>query len=96
MSSPKYHHKSTDFLDLAQDDYVAARLLLRSGFLPQGVVVAATAVEKYLKAALAVKKYYSKKHLDSGLIQIVEKLFPDLSSALNTDFPAIPGLFPSL
>lgn len=86
MSSPKYHHKSTDFLDLAQDDYVAARLLLRSGFLPQGVVVAATAVEKYLKAALAVKKYYSKKHLDSGLIQIVEKLFPDLSSALNTDF----------
>lgn len=86
MSSPKHPHKSMDFLDLAQDDYVAARFLLRSGFLPQGVVVAATAVEKYLKAALAVKNYYSKKHLDSGLIQAVEKLFPDLSSALNTDF----------
>lgn len=80
------HHKSTDFLDLAQDDYIAARLLLRTGLLPQGVAVAATAVEKYLKAALAVKGYYSKKHLDSGLIQSIEKLFPDLSNALNQDF----------
>ncbi len=46
MANPRYQ-KSTDFLDLAHDDYIAARLLLRSGLLPQGVAVAATAVEKY-------------------------------------------------
>ncbi len=80
------HHKSIDYLDLAQDDYIAARLLLRTGLLPQGVAVAATAVEKYLKAALALRNYYSKKHLDSGLIQAIGKLFPDLSNVLNQDF----------
>ncbi len=80
------HHKSMDFLDLAQDDYIAARLLIRFGLLPQGIVIAAAAVEKYLKAVLALNNYYSKKHLDSGLIQAIERLFPELSNALDLDF----------
>ncbi|WP_029918785.1 HEPN domain-containing protein [Nevskia soli] len=78
--------KSTDFLDLALDDYLAARLLLRSGLLSQGLAVAATAVEKHLKAALALKNYYLKKHLESGLLQGIEKLYPSLYNALDPDF----------
>lgn len=78
--------KSNSFLDLALDDYRASRLLLRSGMLPQGVVLAATAVEKHLKAVLALKKYYTKKHLDSGLLQAIQTLHPELHAALDADF----------
>lgn len=44
-----------DFLQAAFDDYLAARVLIRSKLLPQGVVLASTAIEKYCKAVLAAQ-----------------------------------------
>jgi HEPN domain-containing protein len=78
--------QSANFLDLALDDYRASRLLLRSGMLSQGVVLAATAVEKHLKAVLALKKLFTKKHLDSGLFQAIQSLHPELHAMLDPDF----------
>jgi uncharacterized protein (UPF0332 family) len=78
---------SRNFLLLALDDYLAARLLLRNGLLPQGAALAATAVEKHLKAVLALSNIFTKKHLGcSGLLTLVRKHHPDLATALNRDF----------
>lgn len=78
---------SRNFLLLALDDYLAARLLLRNGLLPQGAAFAATAVEKHLKAVLALSNIFTKKHLGcSGLLTLVRKHHPDLATALNRDF----------
>lgn len=41
---------------LADEDYIAARLLLLNGFLKQGAILANTAVEKYLKLLLFSKE----------------------------------------
>ena len=57
-------NKIVNYLSLALDDYRAARLLLREGLLAQGVALASTAVEKELKAVLAVKQFYTKRHLE--------------------------------
>lgn len=78
---------SRNFLLLALDDYLAARLLLRNGLLPQGAALAATAVEKHLKAVLALNNISTKKHLGcSGLLTLVRKHHPDLATTLNRDF----------
>lgn len=78
---------SRNFLALALDDYLAARLLLKAGLLPQGTALAATSVEKHLKAVLALDDIFTKKHLGcSGLLTLVSKRHPDLASTLNRDF----------
>src|SRR5437016_470317 len=78
---------SRNFLSLALDDYLAARLLLRTGLLPQGTALAATSVEKHLKAVLALDNMFTKKHLGcSGLLMLVRKGHVELANALNRDF----------
>jgi len=78
---------SRNFLALALDDYLAARLLLRTGLLPQGTALAATSVEKHLKAVLALDNLFTKKHLGcSGLLTLARKGHPELANALNRDF----------
>lgn len=78
--------KTLNYLGLALDDYRAARLLIRQGLLTQGVALAATAVEKELKALLAIHDVYTKKHLDPGLVTLACKHSPELSGALEIDF----------
>lgn len=78
--------KTRNYLSLALDDYRAARLLLRQGLLAQGVALAATAVEKELKAVLGLKSIYTKKHLDTGLLATTIKNFPSLDGAIDPDF----------
>jgi len=76
-----------NFLDLALDDYRAARLLLRQGLIAQGATIAATAVEKELKAVLALKEVFTKKkHLDPSLLALAIKHFPQLKGAISEDF----------
>jgi len=75
-----------NYLSLALDDYIAARLLLREGLLAQGVAVASTAVEKQLKALLAIHGIYSKKHLDKGLLAKIRSVEPELGNYLSDDF----------
>jgi HEPN domain-containing protein len=78
--------KTVNFLGLAFEDYIAARLLLRNGLLSQGVAVASTAVEKQLKALLAFHGVFTKRHLDPSLLAKVKKVEPELGTSLNTDF----------
>lgn len=51
------------FAELAYRDYIAARFLLNNHFIVQGLTLASTAVEKYLKAVIAFnlqeKEWYS-------------------------------------
>ncbi|GAB4198892.1 MAG: hypothetical protein Tsb002_34060 [Wenzhouxiangellaceae bacterium] len=74
------------FLDLAQGDYLAARLLLINELLPQGAQQAATAVEKLFKALVLVKGNRCKGHLEQNLINNVKNKFPILYSELNEDY----------
>jgi HEPN domain-containing protein len=76
-----------NFLSIAFDDYIAARLLLRSRLLAQGVELASTAVEKYIKAILALKKQYPKKlHLEKKLISMLVPHHKALHDSLDHDF----------
>jgi hypothetical protein len=53
-------------LSLGCRDYLASRFLLNNNYILQGTVLASSAVEKYLKAGLALNgKRLNKHHLDS-------------------------------
>lgn len=76
-----------NFLSIAFDDYVAARLLLRNCLLAQGVELASTAVEKYIKSILALKKQYPKKlHLEKTLVSMLVQHHKHLYDSLDHDF----------
>jgi HEPN domain-containing protein len=79
--------KCLNFLSIAFDDYIAARLLLRNRLLAQGVELASTSVEKYIKAILALKKQYPKKlHLEKKLISMLVQHHKYLYDSLDHDF----------
>ena len=53
-------------LSLGYRDYIASRFLLNNSYILQGAVLASSAVEKYLKAGLALNgKRLNKYHLDN-------------------------------
>jgi hypothetical protein len=53
-------------LSLGYRDYIASRFLLNNDYILQGTVLASSAVEKYLKAGLALNgKRLNKYHLDN-------------------------------
>ncbi|MFT4155148.1 hypothetical protein [Parafilimonas sp.] len=53
-------------ISLGYRDYIASRFLLNNNYILQGTVLASSAVEKYLKAGLAMNgKRLKKFHLDS-------------------------------
>ena len=53
-------------LSLGYRDYIASRFLLNNDYIIQGTVLASSAVEKYLKAGLAINgKRLNKYHLDN-------------------------------
>jgi HEPN domain-containing protein len=70
------------FADLGYRDYIAARFLLNNHFIVQGLTLASTAVEKYLKAVIAFnlqEKEWYNYHFDR-----FEKL-KNLLSKVNND-----------
>jgi HEPN domain-containing protein len=74
------------YLVLAYDDYVAARVLLNNKLALQGLILASTSVEKYLKAILATKGKISRIHLDSSdFLKLFEINDLDISN-LNANF----------
>ncbi|WIY36634.1 HEPN domain-containing protein [Paracidovorax citrulli] len=75
-----------NYLVLAHSDYSAARFMLRNGFLEHGAMLAATAVEKYLKAVIGVNSIKNKDHLSGSLYRMVKNVQPDLYAALDHDF----------
>lgn len=86
MKSEKTALKAINYLEMALGDYKAARILLREGLLEQGASLAATAVEKELKALLAMKNITIKKHISLSLLSIAAKEFPELDHILNKNF----------
>ncbi|WP_324711240.1 hypothetical protein [Pseudomonas citronellolis] len=74
------------FLDLGYKDYLGARVLLSSGLLLQGAILASTAVEKYLKAVLAFRGNVSHGHLQASHIRAAKNFDSRLARLLNDDF----------
>ena len=62
------HLKGSTLVDLGYRDYIAARFLLNNKFIIQGLTLASTAVEKYLKALIVFTSKEKEKynvHLDN-------------------------------
>lgn len=74
------------FLHLACADYLAARVLLRSGLVLQGTILASTAVEKYFKAILMCRGNTSEGHLKRAHLRAVNNFDTRLYSSLNESF----------
>jgi len=70
--------KAFSLISLGYDDYIAARYLIHGGYILQGVTLASSSVEKYLKAILAM---YGKEKKDMGVhlnkIEKIKKLLAD-------------------
>lgn len=56
--------KAVSLISLGYNDYISARYLIHGGYIIQGVTLASTAVEKYLKAILA---FHGKEKKDMGV-----------------------------
>ncbi len=86
----KYLNAST-LLDLGYRDYIAARFLLNNEFVIQGLTLASTAVEKYLKAIIELtckKKERYSFHLDriEELQGLLTKNYRDITQDFDPVF----------
>jgi len=86
----KYLNAST-LVDLAYRDYIAARFLLNNEFVIQGLTLASTAVEKYLKAIIELtskKKEWYNFHLDKveELQELLAKNYKDITQDFDPVF----------
>lgn len=78
---------ASSFIFLGVRDYRAARVLLIHGLLDTGCINAAYAIEKYLKALLALKRQSSKRrHLEPALLAQIYYQYPHLKERLDEDF----------
>ena len=64
--APSISAAGIGFTQLVFLDYAAARHLLWDGMLLQGLTLASTSVEKYLKAVLATQGFVGRGHLEVG------------------------------
>lgn len=78
--------KVVDFYSSGFSDYLAARVLINSGLLPQGAVLASTALEKYLKGVMAVNGNESHGHLKKAHWESLKNYSKELYSSCNIDF----------
>jgi HEPN domain-containing protein len=81
-------------VDLGYRDYIAARLLLNNEFIVQGLTLASSAVEKYLKALIVLTSKEREKynyHLDkiNKLKAILEKNNNDVTKKFDPVFLSI-------
>lgn len=84
----------SSLVDLGYRDYIAARFLLNNEFIVQGLTLASTAVEKYLKALIVFtskgKERYNY-HFDrlSKLKAILDKNYHDVTKKFDPVFVSI-------
>ncbi|MDB5200245.1 MAG: hypothetical protein JWO92_2208 [Chitinophagaceae bacterium] len=80
-------------IQLGFNDYIAARHLINNKFILQGVTLASTAVEKYLKAILASKGRNKRVHLDKidKLKTILSECYTDFTNRIDERFLEILG-----
>jgi len=76
------------YIGLGFNDYLAARVLINKGLYIQGATMASTAIEKYLKAALAYNGKLVKGHLDKPkeIIATLGSSYFDLTVFLDPVF----------
>lgn len=70
-------------------DYIAARVLFRNQLPQQASILSSTAIEKCVKAMLAVQGNESRGHLKTAHRNFLRNFNPKLSSELNGDFLAL-------
>lgn len=78
--------KVIDFYSSGFSDYLAARVLINAALLPQGAVLASTALEKYLKGVMAVNGNESHGHLKKAHWESLKNYSKELYNACNVDF----------
>jgi hypothetical protein len=83
-------------LSTGYDDYIASRLLLSKDYHIQGLTLASSAVEKYLKVILAVNGKTKKEmgvHLDrwDKLESLIKNCYTDISKFLDERFLVLLG-----
>ncbi|MEP7293500.1 MAG: hypothetical protein ABI835_17070 [Chloroflexota bacterium] len=74
------------FLNLAFKDYLAARVLINSGLVLQGVILASTCIEKYFKAITSVRGTVLRGHLKAAHFRSLRNIDPKLYNSLNESF----------
>ena len=80
-------------IHLGFTDYIAARHLINNKFILQGVTLASTAVEKYLKAILASKGKNKRVHLDKldKLKMLLSECYTDFTNRIDERFLGLLG-----
>jgi HEPN domain-containing protein len=88
VTSGKKASATLMWIRFAEADYVAARLLLLVGFLVQGIALANTALEKYIKGICSHMdvKWPKREHSVAILFDILKTGSPDEQLNLNLDF----------
>jgi hypothetical protein len=77
------------FLADSASDYIAARVLFLSNLPQQAAILSSTAIEKALKAIMAVSGNESHGHLKKAHWNAVRAFDPELHARLNPDFLAL-------
>jgi hypothetical protein len=85
LRAPPTHSIGYGLTQLAFADYTAARRLLWDGYLLQGLILASTAVEKYLKAVLVTQGRWGQRHL-ADTYPIFRNSGLDLVNVLNNEY----------
>lgn len=85
-SDPNRTTAIIDFLSLGFKDYLAARVLLNSGLPLQGAVLASTAIEKHVKALLAIRGETSTGHLQKAHFNSLKNFLPHVYAKLSPSF----------
>ena len=77
-------------VDLGYRDYIAARLLLNNHLILQGLTLASTAVEKYLKAIIVLNLQKKEKyHFHLDRLESLKKLLAKVNSDVTKEFDAV-------
>ncbi|SHE21096.1 hypothetical protein [methanotrophic endosymbiont of Bathymodiolus puteoserpentis (Logatchev)] len=78
--------RALEFINLGYKDYIGARTLLLNKLPLQGATLGSSAVEKYIKALLAVRGENTQGHLKKAHISSLKNYIPDLTKKLNSEF----------
>ena len=94
MTNAQKHFTASSLIDLGYRDYIAARFLLNNQLVIQGLTLASTAIEKYLKAIIVLHVKENDKyhyHFDNftKLKAILSKSYKDVTTDFDPVFIAI-------
>lgn len=83
-------NKGSALVDLGYRDYIAARLLLNNHLLVQGLTLASTSVEKYLKAIIVFNlKKREKYHFHLDRFESLKELLNKVNNDVTVEFDSV-------